>query len=512
MNPTLPLCAAGLTVAVLAAPTSAQWSTDPASNLVIGGTATTNEQPKIAPTADGGCYISWFSGAGYDVRLQRLDADGVAQWADNGILIADRSFSSTQDYDLESDTTGNAVLAFRDDRFGGTRITGQMIAPDGSAMWGADGVQFGDGGGFVAAPKIAAATDGSVFIGWTRDSGTKIQRLDAAGNVLWLSPTELPNPEPTQIMSDMNASADGSVIVASVCYSTFSGPKHLYAQRVDGDGNAVWPDWTSVLVNGSLQFGNFPTFVSDGAGGAVFSWYTTSGALQSWVQRVNVDGTALFAANGVPVSTMPRERVSPHASFDVSTDEIYVFWQEQQGLSEYAIFGQKIDGKGSRLWTDAGVAVTPFGTTFVTSARSVFGGCGATVFFDEELSFGNDRIHGVSLDSDGIEVWSPGLVTVASASTGKSRLTAIAAANGGSLVAWVDDDGNQDVRAQRVNLDGTLGPPPLDGDVTGDGVVDVSDLVEVIVNWGPCCGCAADVNADGTVDVTDLVEVIVNWS
>ena len=48
-------------------------------------------------------------------------------------------------------------------------------------------------------------------------------------------------------------------------------------------------------------------------------------------------------------------------------------------------------------------------------------------------------------------------------------------------------------------------------DITGDGQVDVADLVETIVNWGPCSGCAADVNGDGTVDVTDLTSVIINW-
>jgi hypothetical protein len=53
------------------------------------------------------------------------------------------------------------------------------------------------------------------------------------------------------------------------------------------------------------------------------------------------------------------------------------------------------------------------------------------------------------------------------------------------------------------------------GDVNGDGVVDVQDLVHIITNWGPCPpgpACAADLNGDGVVDVQDLVIVIVGWS
>jgi hypothetical protein len=55
------------------------------------------------------------------------------------------------------------------------------------------------------------------------------------------------------------------------------------------------------------------------------------------------------------------------------------------------------------------------------------------------------------------------------------------------------------------------GPIDCPADVTGDGDVDVEDLVEVILNWGPCPGCDADVTGDGDVDVEDLVEVILGW-
>jgi CxxC motif-containing protein (DUF1111 family) len=50
-------------------------------------------------------------------------------------------------------------------------------------------------------------------------------------------------------------------------------------------------------------------------------------------------------------------------------------------------------------------------------------------------------------------------------------------------------------------------------DTDGDGLVTVTDMVNVILNWGPCEGvpCTGDVNFDGMVDVEDLVEVILAW-
>ncbi len=52
------------------------------------------------------------------------------------------------------------------------------------------------------------------------------------------------------------------------------------------------------------------------------------------------------------------------------------------------------------------------------------------------------------------------------------------------------------------------------GDVNGDGMVGVSDLLAVIAAWGPCADlndCPADVTYDGLVNVSDLLLVIASW-
>jgi hypothetical protein len=49
-------------------------------------------------------------------------------------------------------------------------------------------------------------------------------------------------------------------------------------------------------------------------------------------------------------------------------------------------------------------------------------------------------------------------------------------------------------------------------DITGDGYVDVNDLLALFEAWGACPDCPADVNGDGVVDAQDLLELIANWS
>ena len=48
-------------------------------------------------------------------------------------------------------------------------------------------------------------------------------------------------------------------------------------------------------------------------------------------------------------------------------------------------------------------------------------------------------------------------------------------------------------------------------DVDGNQQVDVSDLLAVLLSWGPCAGCPEDVDGDGVVGVGDLVLTIAAW-
>jgi hypothetical protein len=57
-------------------------------------------------------------------------------------------------------------------------------------------------------------------------------------------------------------------------------------------------------------------------------------------------------------------------------------------------------------------------------------------------------------------------------------------------------------------------PDLVPGDLNGDGVVDVLDLLILLDTWGTCADpddCPADLNRDGEVDVLDLLILLDNW-
>lgn len=483
-----------------------QWIDDSTHHLVVADGSGEQVQPKIAPAADGGCYISWFSSvSGYDVRLQRLDAAGNEMWAHNGILIADRGFSSTQNYDLNVDSSDHAVLVFRDDRFGGTKITAQRIAPDGTETWGANGIQFGNGTDFVASPDIATTSDGSTVIAWINNAETQIAKIDSAGTILWTSVLDHPGGQAINLAS-MHGSDNGSVIVSWVQFAAFFDPKHLYAQKINIDGSQGWTNPVAVYDGGSLQFGNFPEFTPDESGGAVFSWYDTANGLNVYAQHLNADGTERYAHNGVAASTAPRERVSPTANYDPQTDSVYVAWIElDNNQGDQGIYAQRIDSTGARQWTDSGVEISPIDSNS-SGAINVQGAGGKMValWIENAGGFGQDQVHAHALDLDGTDVWTGGTVVMASDLGQRSRLTTAMSTDDFIIAGWqIGDFGVADIETHNINPDGSLGATSCPADLNGDGTLNFFD-VSAFLSAFAAMDLAADFTGDGMLNFFDV--------
>jgi hypothetical protein len=447
----------------------AQWSSDPMVNLGVAVKPDEQVQPKIRPTADRGCYISWFDNDpngnppfGYDVFLQRLDATGVAQFPAGGIRIADRGVSSTQDYGLDVDRQGNALLAFLDDRRAPhLTVTVAKVSPTGEQLFGPHGRQMTRSTDFLGNPKVAAVSDGSIVVGWIEGNNLKFQKLSQRGAKVWgANGITIAAPSGTTYsLADMHGSDNGSVIVSWVSSAGFFAPKYLIANKIAPDGSLLWgANNVTVFDGGSLQFGNFPPFVTDGAGGAVFGWYEVS-PLQSRAQHILSDGSEAFPHNGVSGSTNSGDdQVNPTVSYDPATSSTYLFWDEilEGPQTNEGINGQKFDASGNRQWGDFGVVVQPFTSSAVINTASVFMARGPMVFWSSEPSFGQDSIYAARLDPNSNLVCPP--FYVSSILSSKSRLDVTLSTGSWALAAWSDgrSDGG-DIYAQNVKANCTLG-------------------------------------------------------
>ncbi len=89
--------------------------------------------------------------------------------------------------------------------------------------------------------------------------------------------------------------------------------------------------------------------------------------------------------------------------------------------------------------------------------------------------------------------------------------------DGGSYPNWVLKENSLVdlglINGAQIMLDVALTEPSgVPGDIDGDGLVAVDDLLELLGDYGRCPCCASDLDGNGLVDVDDLLGLIGNWS
>ncbi len=462
-------CIVLVTGIVLASTAWAQWPSDPSLNLSLADGVGDQVQAKLLPLPNGSWYLSWFDNPaqGYGVYVQALDAGGVPLAQHNGLQVANLTLSSTEDYGLSVDTAGNELVAFLDDREGSNpQVTAAKISPAGKLVWGTLGIQLtSDPSSFHGNPKIAGTSDGNVVVAWINDTDVVLQKLDPNGVPLWgKNGVVLHDPQASFSLADLHATEKGSVIVSWVRSTGFSGPKTLLATKLARNGNPLWGTTpVQVFDGGSLQFGEFPYFVPDGSGGAVFSWYSNSPTLQVYAQHLLANGTEAFPHNGsVGSNNLNNVRVSPSVSYRPATGETFLFWTEEDSNQVVnGVSGQKFDSTGTQQWGSNGLTIVPLGSDQQLFVQSVQTGTGAQVFWVDESGFDQDTMNAVRLDGSGNVTCSP--FPVSSVASGKSRPAAAIGPSGLSAVVWQDDriTGDGNIYLQNVNNDCSLGYLPI---------------------------------------------------
>lgn len=462
-----------LLVLVLVSSAWAQWSSDPSQNLVLSNISGADQvQPKLQPLPNNYWYVSWFNNnpndpppQGYDVYYQLLNDDGYEQFQHDGVQVAKLALSSTEDYGLAADAGGNALLAFQDDRLSSNpQITAAKMSPTAQPLWGPNGVSLTMGSASFNSPKVTVTSDGYIVVAWTQNNAVVVQRLTSAGGPTWHGPAFLLNgvvlqePGYNYLLADLHAADNGSVIVSFVRNQGFGSNNYLYANKISSTGQPMWGSGVHVYDGGSLQFGEFPYFTYDGAGGAIFAWYTSSPSLQVYAQHILSNGTEVFPHNGSAGATTGTDvRVDPSVSYNPSTQETFLVWTELDSLqSVQGIYAQKFNSAGARQWTDAGKTIVPLGNDAQINPVNVQIGSGALFAWYDQPNYGQGTINAIKLDGTGATVCPQ--FYISSASSEKERLTANIDSAGLSAFAWSDQrNGENDIYIQNVNPDCTLG-------------------------------------------------------
>jgi len=461
--------------ALFAMPAEAQWSSDPATNLIVADLVNGNTQPKIVAAPDSGFYVSWFDniGNGFDIHLQKLDAGGNEMWAHNGILVADRAYSSTVDYGLSVDSSGNAYVSFNCCASGtGEHIAVSKISSDGTLQWGTTGITVSSVAEAVYNAYVTPTADGNVVVAWSCDGGVRAQKLDANGLTLWSAGgVLLDQPSGLKLLGGVQPAGPGDAIVS---WSNQSGTAHiLRAQKLAAlDGAQLWGGGTAVRVfgTGNLQFGYYPPFLTDGAGGGVFWDYDAVGvSFVPRVQHIDSDGNLMLGVNGVvPTTDASSDHTDTSATYDAATGDIYVVWRDNfttGGSTFDGVSAQRVDSTGALAWGNTGKVLVPptdatDGTHSISQTVALLMPNGFLAsWVTGAIPAADQPLTVARLDVDGNYVWPSQTVDIKTTRyTGRTE--GAVGSNGMAVYTWQDGDdgaGISTIRAQNINADGTLG-------------------------------------------------------
>ncbi len=452
-----------------AMPATAQWSRYPNVNNPVSTAANNQVFSQTVSDGTGGAVITWQDGrsGNSDIYAQRLDGLGNALWTMDGVAICTVAGTQTSPR-LVSDGAGGAIITWEDFRSGATSdIYAQRVDGSGSVLWTANGVAINTAALNQLYPQLVSDGAGGAIITWQdgRFGPTNIyaQRVDGSGTALWtVNGNFITIASGDQDRPQLVSDGTGGAIITWEDFRS-GATTDIYAHRVDGAGTTLWTLYgVAVCTAADSQFE--PQLVSDGAGGAIITWTDDRAGFDYdiYAQRLDGSGNALWTANGVAISSETFSQDNPQLASDGAGGAIITWEDFRTGADD--IYCQRVDGSGNALWTANGVAVCN-ATDDQNNPRMVSDDYGGAIITwdDYRAGFSNVDIYGQRVDGSGTDLWTANGKAICSAAGSQYNAPLSSDGAGGAVITWHDFRSgitNADIYAQRIERHGYLGGDP----------------------------------------------------
>lgn len=437
----------------------AQWTPETDVNTLVADSDVVVMEAR--GTSGGQSYVVFWRNAAppvnMELRLQVIDAEGNQKLGSEGILVSDEipMSTSTSLWDIKIDAEDNLYIGVSGTGAGTLAYVFKMNI-NGDHLWDVANANIGSGNKVIIMPH----SDGGAIVGWMESDGTVMQRFDNSGTPLW--------PEPKTIVPDTGPAApdsfyelsDGSFI--AIMHKRFSGiSSNLYAQRYDADGNEMWSSAVQIS-DGTTAWNRTYEGLQDGD--VVYVGYHASFAsgFESFLQRINADGTLPWGMNGSDFSTNPTYyRMETSIAFEAGADHIWAvsnFRTTSQGdVGEYA---QKFDKEtGARLLSDNAKEIFSVGSDKRHDSALWVENDIALFLIRDGFDNGSTPIalNVVALDENGDFYWTEQTKPMATYQATKARVNYLRPINGQSVVVFMENKGDGNRMYAQNLIDETIG-------------------------------------------------------
>jgi len=452
-------------------PAQSQWSTDPAINTEICTAINKQTEVTICSNGQGGAFMVWrdyrdnagiFEG---DIYAQQIDFSGNPLWTADGIIINNASNGQFRPKIISDDNGGAIIVWAKSNGFYGTDLYVQRIDADGNLLWNPNGVTIAVSSATDTFHEIIPDGNGGVIITWMRlptvpgKTDIYAQKVDANGNVLWTTNgVAVCLAAESQSWPKLTTDANGGTIIAWEDGRSGVGTGDIYAQRIDKDGVALWAtDGVPVCADPSYQ--TVTEICSDGNGGAVIAWEDNrTGSSVIFGQRINSAGEAQWATDGKLLSPPSKTCKEPILCFD-NAGSVYLVWITEAQSTDTNIGSQKIDLDGNLLWGSAGVDIclAPSYQQEISIINNIAGGI--IVTWQDLRNIPDADIYAQWIDDNGNPKWLSNGKEICGAAGGQSYPVLTVDGLAGAIISWWDlrNGSDEDIYAQNIDYRGELG-------------------------------------------------------
>jgi hypothetical protein len=346
------------------------WQTD---GITVCAAAEDQVDPWVGAVPGGGLVVAWEdkrSGIG-DIYMQRLYSNGVTAWPTDGIAVctapneqANPRFVSAQAFSV--------IAVWEDKRFLGgnmTDIYAQRVTAAGNTPWITDGVSVCADSEWQYFPRLVPDGAGGAIVAWqdfrnhetnNQDYDIYAQRVDPNGTMAWtIDGISVCTAVGRQERMEMTSDGAGGAILTWADKRAGSSNQDIYAQRLDGAGNTLWPD-DGVTVCAAADNQNYPSLIPDGDQGAIIAWHDYRGPESDiYAQRVYSNGVTAWNTDGVTICAAADIQTYAKIARDGSDHAIIVWKDERHSAAKRygLLYAQRVDLAGNLLWEADGIPV-----------------------------------------------------------------------------------------------------------------------------------------------------------
>lgn len=288
----------------------------------------------------------------------RVEPDGTQPWAANGINVGPLP-SSPPDHDrahkVITDGTGDSISVWLD-----TEIKVQRLNSSGAAQWTANGLALTVGASGIIEIAICTDAAGGAYVAWRGGVTThrvRVARIAKAGtfpsgwaiNGMQAVTVATDNHE---ILPRLIPDGSGGVIVVWHNERVDSGAfvlNDIYAQRIDSAGNRLWGSG-GVKVSSASSTDEEAALLSDGSGGCFIVWTNNGTSIHSHHVLANGTLDPAWPAAGRTVIAATGVQSTPSLCTDGAGGFIAAWYDERLGAGTPRVFTRRVDAAGVLQW------------------------------------------------------------------------------------------------------------------------------------------------------------------